>query len=222
MSKKIIACLLMFSMLIGMTGTFASADTGFTLRNGIQFGDTMEQVRAKETLGWDAKNTNDTRLWTEAGTVASISGVQIAYFFDSEGKLNDVKWECPPYASMSNSNADYELLYNALVKKYGPALNIPNGYTYSITGTALTGALAKPGLMKMFGMYGAVHRYAEWDYKYSDTEHVKIEIVQHSIGNTSSNAAHYVWVGYKFFTDADIQDVIDQKEQDEQAIMNDI
>lgn len=219
--KKLFSLLLTIAMLVMAVGT-AVADTNFSLRNGVQFGDTMDQVRSKETFGWDSVNTNETTLWTEPGTVAGIEDVQIAYFFDENGKLDEIKWELPARTYADSSDTDYEKLYKAFVQKYGSTLGYSNGDCYIITGHALDNAVLVYMLSDMLGGYGTMRDYAEWDYEYSNDNHVKIEIVQFAYGLSYSEAEYHIYVGYKYFTDQDLADAKTEKQKENQAVMDDI
>lgn len=221
MVKRLVSCLLAMVMAAMMVLT-ASAEDDFTLRNGVQFGDTMDQVRAKETLGWDTTQCTDTTLWTMKGTVAGIGDVQIAYFFDENGKLTEVKWELPSRDYADSSDLDYEKLYKAFVQKYGSTLGYTGGDCYIITGKALEGAATMYLLYDMFDMYGDMRDYAEWDHEFGEDDHVKIEIAQFVCGESYLEAQYFIFVGYKYFTDADLQNAMNEKQEENQAVMDDI
>lgn len=221
MWKKLVSGFLAMMLVATMVLT-ASAEDTYTLRNGVQFGDTMEQVKAKETLPWDEDNCNETRLWTESGTVAGISGVDVVYFFDENGKLEEVKWELPDRSYGDSSDSDYSTLYKAFAQKYGSPLGYTGGDCYIITGRALEGAATLYLLYDMLDMYGTMRDYDEWDYTIGNGEHVKIEIAQFRYGESILDADYHIYVGYKYFTDADLQEAMDEKRQENQAVMNDI
>ena len=54
MMKKLLSTI-MAMLLLWSFAVSAHAENEFVLRNGIQFGDTKEQVRAKETIAIDEK-----------------------------------------------------------------------------------------------------------------------------------------------------------------------
>ncbi len=221
MWKKLVSGFLAMMLLMTMVLT-ASAEDTYTLRNGVQFGDTVEQVRAKETLAWHEDDCSDTMLRTERGTVAGISDVIICYDFDEDGKLVEVVWRLPNRTYADSSDSDYSTLYKAFVQKYGSPLGYTGGDCYIITGKALDGAATWYLLYDMFDMYGTMRDYDEWDYKIGNGEHVKIEIAQGSWGESILEADYHIYVGYKYFTDADLQEAMDEKRQENEAVMNDI
>lgn len=161
-------------------------------------------------------------LRTERGTVAGISDVIICYDFDEDGKLVEVVWRLPNRTYADSSDSDYSTLYKAFVQKYGSPLGYTGGDCYIITGKALDGAATWYLLYDMFDMYGTMRDYDEWDYKIGNGEHVKIEIAQGSWGESILEADYHIYVGYKYFTDADLQEAMDEKRQENEAVMNDI
>lgn len=82
-------CILLLSIVL-MTMVLlvpACADDVFSLRNGIQFGDTKEQVRAKETIEIDEYSCSDTRIETKKGTVQGFAGDKAVSFVSSGNKM---------------------------------------------------------------------------------------------------------------------------------------
>lgn len=221
MWKKLVSGFLAMMFLTAMVLT-ASAEDTFTLRKGVQFGDTMEQVRAKETLAWNEDDCSDTLLATEDGTVAGISDVRIEYYFDENGKLEEVEWWLPERSYADSSDSDYSKLYKALAQKYGSPLGYTGGSCYIITGKALEGIALSCYLSEWTDMYGDLRDYDEWVWDFGQGEHVKIEIAQGCGGSSILDADYHIFVGYKYFTDADLQEAQDEKQQENQAVMDDI
>lgn len=181
------AVLLFCCMLLPMS---ASAATTVTLRNGIEFGDTMAEVRAKETLA--ISSSDSTKLETVAGTIyvgsTAIHNVSIVYHFDSYGKLCDIVWMLPTgnsYAMMDTFGAIYE--YHKAI--YGS----PNSRNYSVRGKAYNGAVDLVDIYKMCGMYGAIAAYDEWVL--GDT---KIEMVMVEMGTSRYKTEYVGFIGFKY------------------------
>lgn len=221
MGKRLVSGFLAV-MLLAMLALPAMAEEGFTLRNGVQFGDTMEQVKAKETLEWNLASCDDNSLQTEEGTVAGISGVTITYQFDEDGKLEEVYWELPYRTSANSSDSDYSKIYKALAEKYGSPLGYTNDACYIITGWALTFTPLLCYAYEGLEMYADMRDYDEWDHTFGKDDHVKIEIAQYACGSSILEADYGIYVSYKYFTDADLQDALDAKREKNQAVMNDI
>ena len=70
---------------------------------------------------------------------------------------------------------------------------------------------------------GAISHYSEWDYEYQKGQHVKIELVQYYIKNNNIGGAIYMFeVGYKYFTDEELNAAKQEKEEKNAAVLNDI
>ena len=213
--KKMIPLIL--ALLLLATALPAAAEA-FTLRNGVQFGDTIDQIREKETLAlkdpvtrFDFTTfTSLTALWTKEGTVAGIDGVEIGYLFDRSKKLAEVQWTLPASEFAGTSDSHYSTLYNAMVTKYGAPLGYSNGACYIITGVAMDQA------------YGPLRNYAEWVLDCGDGCYVKLELVQFNDGALAAQPTYSIYVGYKHFTDAELQDAQSRMEQDYTSILSDI
>lgn len=94
----------------------------FTLRNGIHFGDTKEEVMAKETIPFREGNHGleeiaENELWTEFGEVAG-SSFEINYLFDENDKLTEVVWERIDWTK-EESDDEYKRIEDAMTSKYG-------------------------------------------------------------------------------------------------------
>lgn len=217
--KKWLALVLVIIMTLG---NLPALGEEFTLRNGVQFGDTIAQVRAKETIPFKEDECDETTLWTQKGSVAGFSDVQIAYFFDEEGKLEEVKWQLPDRTSTESSDADYEKLYKAFVSKYGSPLGYDNGDCHIITTRAFDGGIMIAYMYDMMDGYGDERDYDEWIYEYGNGHNVKIDMLQFYNGASYSAIKYRIWIGYKYFSDADLQEARQEKQNEQQSVLNDI
>ena len=170
---------------------------------GIQFGDTQKEVRAKETIAIAEGISDEQKLYTDAGDFAGFKDVSICYEFDDEGKLIEVKWYLFRY-SAGASNRDYEELKKYFQRKYGTPLDYSNGETYPIITSAFDSAWAAVYVNQSMGEDAAIQDYSEWDYEYQDGQHVKIDLIQLYYGNTDTGYYYDVLVGYKQFTDEEL------------------
>jgi len=218
--KRLLAIVLTCALLLGCMPALAAEE--FTLRNGVKFGDTMDEVRAKETLAFKAYEEGATSLSTEKGVVAGISDVSITYFFDDNNQLEEVRWNLPSRTYVDSSDSDYAALYKAFASKYGTPLGYDNGSCYIITGSALEGAVTIYSLYELLDGIGDMRDYDEWDVTYGDDDHVKIEIAQYYWGTSYSDRKFSINVGYKHFTDADLEAAQQEKREENEAVMNDI
>ena len=216
-------CILLLSIVL-MTMVLlvpACADDVFSLRNGIQFGDTKEQVRAKETIEIDEYSCSDTRIETKKGTVAGIDDVCVTYEFSDDNKLIEVKWYCWKFNDdlfgKEYINSSYDKIKSAMQSKYGEPLPTSNGNFYVIRGSVSNVALYGP----LLDRNNSLRDYAEWDYEYQTGEHVKIEIVMNWRYSTSFNT-YELHVGYKHFTSEDLDNARQEKESKDKDVLNDI
>lgn len=177
---------LLLTMLLPVS---ASAATTVSLRNGIRFGDTMEQVIAKETLAISSRDSN--KVETVAGTIylgsKSIYNVSIIYHFDYAGRLVEIVWLFPMNGyAMDN----YGIAYDYFKSLYGT----PSKANRSTGGTGknYSGAADLVNIYKMSGMYGSLVCYDAWII--GDT---KIDIVAASLGYSSRSADYFVSVGFR-------------------------
>lgn len=199
--KKLVS-LLLVSMMVLLTASATAEE--FSLRNGIQFGETMEDVLAKETFeideiddGSDAEDETDTEseypyfIRTVEGTVAGISDSYILYKFDAEKTLREVIYYYKSRSDRDSSDSDYKSLYNGLVRKYGAALGYSNGSCYIVMGSAIVDAASIAYLYEELGRYGDLRDYDEWSID-SGEYHVKIELAQYYTGISYSNLEYKV------------------------------
>ena len=221
--KKVLSVFLALQMLL-MIAYPALAEGEFVLRNDIRFGDTMAQVRAKETLGIAEDEGDEDTFWTNHGKVAGFDDVQVMYNFDENGKLYEVKWVLSNRTNADSSDTDYSKLEKAMREKYGTTLGLTNGDCYIITTSALESAVTLYGLYTMLfdNGVGDMRDYDEWDYEYSNGHHVKIELAQYYYGASYSEREYGINVGYKYFSDADLEAARQEKQAESSAVMNDI
>ena len=221
MMKKMLSIIMAMLLLWSFT-VAAHAENEFVLRNGIQFGDTKEEVRAKETIEINEEEGNENQIWTKEGNVAGFEGVNLLYVFDDEDKLIEVKWQLPESSYSDTSDSIYSKMKKALSEKYGTTLGYTNGDFYIITTTAVTGAAVFAGTYKLVGKYGDLRDYDEWDYEYQNGQHVKIDLIQFYTGATYNSLQYRVWIGYKHFTDEELNAAKQEKEEQNAAVLNDI
>lgn len=230
---KRIFSLLLVGVLVLLSISAVAED--FSLRNGINFGDTMEEVLEKETFaideiddGSDEEDTDGDDeseypyyIETVKGTLANISDAYIKYYFDANKTLREVIYYFPSRSDKDMSDSDYESLYNGLVRKYGSALGYSNGSCYIISGAAIETAVLSAYLFEMLGGYGDVRDYDEWDVD-ANNYHVKIELAQHYWGSSYSSIVYDILMSYTYFTDEDLSAAMAEKQADREAVDNDL
>lgn len=222
MFRKSICLFMTVIMLLALAAVPATAEDAFTLRNGIRFGDSMATVREKETLPFKEDECTQERLWTQKGTVAGFPNVQLLYVF-TDGKLQQVKWQLDEYPSNDAYDDVYAKLYKSYVGKYGDALGYTNGSCHLITTTAMEGAVLTYTIYRDYlDGVGDMRDYDEWIVDFGKDEHVKIDLAQFYYGESYSKLKRTIWIGYKYFTEAEWDAAIQQKKTENQAVLNDI
>ena len=230
--RKLLSLVLVIMMLL----TSIAYAEEFTLRNGIMFGDTMDEVLTKETFeidevkdGSGEDSTDDTSdevefpyyITTQEDTLAGIGNSYIKYRFDANKTLREAIYYFETYSSKDTSDSDYESINKGLVRKYGSPLGYSNGDCYIFTGAALENAVISVYLWELLDGYGDIRDYDEWDVDTGDY-HVKIEQVQYYWGNSYSELKYAHEMSYTYFTDDDLQAEKDAKRESQEAVDNDL
>lgn len=214
--RKIVSVLTAVVLLISMTSIAFAADE-FTLRNGILFGDTMDDILTKETT---LTRKSDTSNWFE-GKIAGYSNSECGFYFDDSEKLvsMDYEFSC---SSRDNTNEVYKKLYQSLVRQYGKAEGNTGGSCELITGPALTNmAIAVYLLAESDGWGGDYIDYDEWIID-TDNYHVKIDLVSYYYHNSDYDYTYMVELSYHKYTDDDLQTVIEEKQTEQNEVDDDL
>jgi len=150
MLKKLVSCCLVLMVVVFSMCPAVLAESSVVLRNGVNFGDTMSQVRAKETFAISSSSAD--KLHTAAGTLltkyAVMSGVSISYYFDFYGKLEDILWQLPK-SSIDTLN-NWAWLYKEFSETYGTPYSDTHRYLYDVIGKAYE-AVCDRGYQKSVG-----------------------------------------------------------------------
>lgn len=212
--KKIVS-LILVGMLLLLCCTATAEE--FTLRNGIQFGDSMDDVLAKETLAiektYDAAAEGEEAeypytITTVNDTVAGVADSYVLYEFDANKTLREMVYVLGGDKPKEEAEAEYEMLYQELVNQCGTALGYKDGRCYIINCDALNTAVWITSMYTSMGLIGDVRSYDEWVVD-TDEYHVKVELVRYCCG--SSDVTYTNRVSFTYFTDADLQAVRDAK-----------
>lgn len=222
---------LLITLMVLFSFCYSANAEEFTLRNGIAFGDSMEDVKSKETIAIDtiddefgendAESDHPYSITTKEDTVAGISGSQIFYHFDKDKKLCEVVYF---FASSSNKDiidSNYETINSGLVRKYGSPLGNSNGKSHIITSSAINDAVLIYEIMKMVGGVGDMRDYDEWIVR-CDNYNVKIDQVCYYAGSSYSDINYMHCLGYKYFTDEMLKDKQNEKKEQQETVDNDI
>lgn len=233
--KKIV---IMISIIMAILLPLSAVAEEFTLRNGIHFGDTMEEVLAKETVGIShiedgSESTEDSdkesedddpptySIRTENTTLAGIDDSHITYYFDAEKTLREVVYYFGDTKLADSSDSNYESVNGGLKRKYGAPLGNSNGSCYIVTGEAIEHAVTITYILSTYGGVGDIRDYDEWVIDNGDYS-VKIDHVQFYQGSSYSNMSYSHVLGYKYFTDADVEDEQNQKREQQAVVDSDL
>lgn len=218
--KKIITCVLsMLLVLCCVTPAFAEEE--FTLRNGIKFGDTIEDIVEKETtLTQNEENSN----WF-TGTIAGYKDSDAGFIFDDDGKLTDMVYVFDQfdkdYKSREDVSSVYATLYRSIANKYGSAIGNTGGTLELITGIAITKSVFMVALAKRLEGDGDFLDYDEWTVECSGG-HVKIDLMSFYYRNKDYEYTFEVDLSYHFYTDAEYEEALNEKIAERKAVDDDI
>ena len=191
MKKVITVCLCLILALSALVGACAE---DFTIHAGTTFGDTMEQVKEKETLEYiNEFEDKSTKALLYSGTVAGYENCNIWYYFNKENNtLCDVS-----YSMGIGSAIGEEALLNRLgelgvllMNKYGDPLSDNEDAKYLIKGQVLS----KPSNKYEYDFIG-------WSVP-CDNYNVKIELI---IEYYSGSPA-YLYIDYHPYTNEELEE----------------
>ena len=131
------AFLLVFILIFSSFINFSLAEE-FTIHAGTKFGDTREEVMAKETLLYCGENGKDGISFR--GTVAGFDNSKVYYNFDDNVKLIEVYYGFNSYDGSRSSRTIqniYETLLDGLTQKYGNEITDKDYIKYGIPSWAL-------------------------------------------------------------------------------------
>lgn len=234
--KKLII-LLMAALLL--TCSAAATEGEFTLRNGVKFGMTEDEIMQLELAAGDAEELtpgSGTIVFKnrEELTVAGRNEVTVVYDYDDTGAMCQMT-----YYFLFSPEADYRAVSNALLKKYGPTdyssetnMKLPmidpvieddnervdtiqNPYTkgyvsqFSFEGTK---SYSYRRDLRKFEMYD----YNQWLIPYGDT-HIMIEhsrVRDKFAKDSSVMASHYERIIYTLLSEEQNDVMMQQLEKD--------
>ena len=215
--KRIISALLCLSILL--TLPLSSLAEEFTLRNGIMFGDTMDDILAKEkTL---TRKEDDSNWFT--GKIAGYNDADCGFYFDAEGKLKSMDYDFSnSCTSRESTNEVYKKLYNSLVRQYGKAKGNTGGSCELITGPAMTNMAIWVYLLgSMDKCAGDYYDYDEWVID-TNGYHVKIDLISYYYRDSDYEYSYFCDLSYHMYTDQEYADELQQKRDEQNEVDDDL
>lgn len=218
--KRCFSILLTLILIIGICPSVL-ADDGFTLRNGILFGDTMDTILGKETK---LTRESDDSNWFK-GSIAGYSGAECGFYFDDDDKLESMCYNFGSSvcgSSRDTTDSVYKTLYDSVTRQYGKPLGNTGGKCYIITGPAVEQMSVWVYLFgSLDGCKGDYIDYDEWTLPFDDYN-VKIDLISYYYRNKDYEYSYYVSLSYHKYTDADVDTQIQEKQDERDAVDVDI
>jgi len=210
----LIACILCLS-----TVSAGFAEVAFSLRNGIKFGDSIDDIVLKETtLTRDSETSN-----SFTGKIAGYEDATCTFAFDEDGKLKSMKYGFSDSCySRDSTNDIYKKLYQSLVRQYGKAEGNTGGSCELITGPAIDSmALWVYLIGELDGCNADYYDYDEWIID-TDSYHVKIDLVSYYYRNSDYEYTYFVDLSYYMYTDEEYNKKIDEKRNERDEVDGDL
>lgn len=211
--KRLLAAILMLCTLVSLLCAARAEETQFTLREGLYFGATADEVKAAERL---VPLTGGSRIGygtlQYAGTIAGIDNAIVGYYFDQEGTLNEMFYRFSP-TSLAKGYEMFDYLYEFLTEKYGQPLEDQKGSYRVVSGTITKGA-------------GPWVKCREWLISTNDG-YVKIDLVMSNREivpglKFDGNIVRFVWIDYTSFSKDEVTDLLEKYEKDKNEILSDL
>ena len=217
--KRFMSMLVSLILLVScFSNAFAAED--FTLRNGIKFGDTMEEIVTKETTL--TRDSDDSTCFK--GKIAGYSDAECWFEFDDDSKLYDMEYifNSNICTSKDEMNNVYKKLYDSLKRQYGTPLGYTGGSCYLITGSAVDSMGFTVYLLgALDGYSGDYTDYDEWIVD-CDGYHVKIDLISYYYRNSDYDYYYRVALSYHHYTDEDYDAALHEKQGEQQEVDDDL
>lgn len=151
---------------------------------------------------------------TNNGTIAGIDNGKARYYFSLDDHLTEMDYAFHYFETKDDMEAGYSTLYDGLVRKYGEPLNNKNGTINPIITVGFEKAITKTEIAVFDGEYTD---YDEWIVDCGDYK-VKIDI----IGFSGFSTEYYINLGYRMFTDEDVNEYIEEKQKQQDIVDQDL
>lgn len=210
--KKIVAVLLAAVLALAACSALAAGD--FPLRDGIRFGDTLDDINRKITLTLEDGSKGKTNKVWYTGDIAGIHGEARFDFDESTGELTDMLYTFETKEQLPPTQSEYNLLREGLIRKYGEPLNNPDGKRHEVTGTAFEHAETLIRLWtQMLSGGGEILNYEEWIVE-ADGYSVKIDLVCYHYRNSGDTLYYSNDISYHCFVPGSGADPFELMERD--------
>lgn len=165
MKKLLISCLVVLMVYTNMVSAladtqYATVDSEFTIRGGVHYGSTKEEIDAIEKNNGSSPTDTDT-FYGETYDLSYTTPLAghpacVTYWMDSNGILDEFQY-------LLYTNESYMDIKSALVDKYGAPMNTASTSTALIVGTGIDRISEQ---LKVLSPYDK--DYSGWLIKYND------------------------------------------------------
>ena len=160
------------------------------------------------------------KVWFE-GTIAGMEGA-VRFDFDAEtGKLTDMLYSFKTKGDKDSVDNDYETLKRSLIRKYGTPIGNTGGTLELITGPAIDNGMLINSIYKMIEGDGNYRDYDEWVVK-SNGYNVKIDLFSYYYRTKDYDYSYGNNLSYHYYTDADYEKALTEKQEENAAVDNDL
>lgn len=219
--KRLVSVLVSLVLMVSCFSSALAAED-FTLRSGIKFGDTLEDILAKEktlTRDSDDDDYEGKKSYRFEGKIAGYSDADCKFSFDDDGKLIDMEYLFDSDTRDEMSDV-YKKLYDSLKRQYGTPLGNTGGSLYSFTGSTFDSLFAALVVGQYSGWKVDYVDYDEWVVD-CDGYHVKIDMVSYyTIAEYLKS--YKVVLSYHYFTNEEFIAKVQEKEAERQEVDGDL
>ena len=172
-----------------------SVSQSFSIRNGIMFGDTKENVKEKEKF--KIEEENDSLIRTKPGKVAGVEDSYVEYHFNDSGLLYDIYMDFGVHIGKnSQAEAAYNSTFKTLRQKYGAPIILDDETWYVIEGSAVSKYRENSAFLKSVDIKPVLQQYSQWIIRYDDIS-VMIDLIRYAPNGEGSSD---VILSYRAFT----------------------
>lgn len=153
-----------------------SAKNTFELRNGIHFGDTVDEIKEKETVLSLKKYNEEKKYLYYSGEIAGVDG-SAYFYFDENDKLNEVMYSIYEVFDYESFEAAYNTIYSSCVRQYGNPLT---GSDYPIRGTATNDTYDDLAEVRNNKGSTKIYEHNQWVVTGDNGKNTKIDLLYYS------------------------------------------
>ena len=207
--KRLLYLMIIFILLLSLSGCSSKKTEKFVLRNDIHFGDSIEEVKKKESLKLKEEEVDEddktiTKISSEEGTIANIDDSTLSYRF-KDGSLYELTYYFDGPTTDSNTPTElaevksyitdqYDTINSSLTEKYGEPLSDEEEEQYAFR-TDIYESSDSYEEMAAWGLDCELVAMDERLVECDDGSHVSIDSKAAYVGNQKGTIS-YIMVAY--------------------------